>query len=700
MEYVPGMPITDYCDQRKLNIRQRLELFVQVCEGVQHAHQKSIMHRDLKPANVLVVEVDGKPMPRIIDFGLAKPAIPYGFGDTAITVAGTPIGTPAYMSPEQADPEVRDVDTRTDVYSLGVLLYELLTGTLPFDMDEWENKPLDFVLKQVREKATPRPSTHFKKKASAHQKAASTAADMRGSDSGQLGNLLSGDLDWITMKALEKDRVRRYGSPSDLSADITRYLNNEPVLAGPATAGYRLKKYVVRHRLALGFGAGILILLAGFVVAQTVALRRITQERDRATRERDRATRITDFMTGIFKVSKPSEARGNTVTDREILDEASTDIDTGLKKDLELQARMMSVMGDVYDNLGLASRAQLLQQHAIEIQQRVLGPESPETLRSMHALARSISQQSHYPEAEALQRQALDAQRHILGPEHPDTLMAVSNLANILRLEGRYPEAEKLTRETIDIRTRLLGPEKPETLRSIVALANILNSEGRFAEQEAILRQTLDAQTRVLGPEHPDTLISIRNLANVLYTEGHYDEAEKLHRETLDVDRRIFGPEHPETLRSANNLANVLSTEGHLAEAEQLYRSTLDVERRVLGPEDADTLLSINNLARVLGMEGHNAESEKLHQQTFDVERRVLGPENPVTLETMNDLADNLIDTHDYAGAEKLLKQALDIQRRTPAPTIRMRRFLPITLALLRSTKAAGTKHSRCYVRL
>ncbi len=661
MEYVPGLPITDYCDQKKLNIRKRLELFVQICEGVQHAHQKSIMHRDLKPANVLVIEVDGKAMPRIIDFGLAKPAVPYGLGDASVTLAGTPMGTPAYMSPEQADPGVRDVDTRTDVYSLGVLLYELLTGTLPFDIAEWENKPLDYVLKQVREQDTPRPSTQFRKKASTHQKEATAAADKRGSDSRQLGNLLSGDLDWITMKALEKDRARRYGSPSDLSADITRYLNNEPVLAGPATAGYRIKKYAVRHRLALGLGAGILLLLAGFVVAQAVALRRIT-------RERDRATRITDFMTGIFKVSNPSEARGNTITAREILDKASTDIDTGLKRDPELQAQMMSVMGDVYDNLGLATRAQSLQQQAIEIQRRVLGPESPETLRSAHALARSISQQSHYPEAEALQRQALDIQRRILGPEHPDTLMAVSNLANILRLEGRYTEAEKLTRETIDIRRRLLGPENQETLRSTVALANILNSEGRFSDQEAILRQTLDAQTRVLGPEHPDTLISERNLANVLYTEGHYDEAEKLHRETLDVDRRIFGPEHPETLRSANNLANVLSTEGHLAEAEQLYRSTLDVERRVLGPENADTLLSINNLARVLEMEGHNAESEKLHRETFDLERRVLGPENPVTLETMNDLADNLIHTHDYAGAEKLLKQALDIQRRTLGP--------------------------------
>jgi serine/threonine protein kinase len=333
MEYVPGLPITDYCDQKRLNIPERLELFTQVCEGVQHAHQKAIVHRDLKPANVLLVEVDGKPMPRIIDFGLAKALIPQGFGEATATLAGAPLGTPAYMSPEQADPETRDIDTRTDVYLLGVLLFELLTGTPPFDAEDWQNKPLDYVLRQVREKDTPRPSTQFKKKASTHREAATQAADVRGTDSKQLGKLLQGDLDWITLKALEKDRARRYVTPSELAADIARYLRDEPVLAGPATSGYRIRKYAVRHRIALSAAVALLFVLTAFVVTQAVVLRRITQERDRGTR-------IIDFMTGIFKVSNPSEARGNTITAREILDKASTDIDTGLTKDPELQAVM------------------------------------------------------------------------------------------------------------------------------------------------------------------------------------------------------------------------------------------------------------------------------------------------------------------------------------------------------------------------
>ncbi len=253
MEYVPGLSITRYCDQKKLKIRERLELFIRVCEGVQHAHQKAIIHRDLKPSNILVTEIDGKAEPRIIDFGIAKATAETGREQTLLTRGGAPMGTPGYMSPEQADPALGDVDTRTDVYSLGVVLYELLVGAHPFDSGRWHKQPFDEILRQLREQDPPNPST----KLSREKETSNATAEMRGTEPNQLMSILRGDLDWITMKALEKDRSRRYGMPSELSADIGRYLRNEPVVARPATVGYRLRKYVRRHRVGVCRGRRI-----------------------------------------------------------------------------------------------------------------------------------------------------------------------------------------------------------------------------------------------------------------------------------------------------------------------------------------------------------------------------------------------------------------------------------------------------------
>src|ERR1017187_2689622 len=277
MEYVPGFPITDYCDRKHLSVQERLALFIKVCEGVQHAHQKAIMHRDLKPSNILVVEVDGKPLPRIIDFGIAKAISQEGEDETLVTRAGGMVGTPGYMSPEQADPNVLDIDTRTDVYSLGVVLYELLTGMLPFDAKQWQTKPFHVMLRQLHEEDPPSPSMRI-----SGDSTSTTAAQHRNTDPRQLESLLRGDLDWIALKALEKDRARRYGTPSELAADINRYLRNEPVVARPASTAYRTKKYVQRHKVGVAAATAMVLLLIAFGVMQTMQLRRTTRERDRA----------------------------------------------------------------------------------------------------------------------------------------------------------------------------------------------------------------------------------------------------------------------------------------------------------------------------------------------------------------------------------------------------------------------------------
>jgi len=656
MEYVPGLPITEFCDQRKLKIRERLELFIQACEGVQHAHQKAIIHRDLKPANILVMEVDGRPVPRIIDFGDAKAAGPASAEDPMVTQEGTFVGTPGYMSPEQADPDVRDVDTRTDVYSLGVILYVLLTGSPPFDT---KKQPIHEVLRRLREEDPPGPSARFG--SAVMKESSAAAAAQRGSEPAQLVTALRGDLDSIAMKALEKDPARRYGTPFELAADIGRYLKNEPVVARPAGAGYRLRKYARRHRIGVSVAVGFVFLLAGFAVTQAIQVRRITRERDRA----DSAMR---FMTGMFRVSNPGESRGNTITAREILDKASDDIESGTIDDPELRAETMDVMGQVYGNLGLYGRAETLLKNAVDLRTRVLGNRHPKTLTSMDQLGWVLNREGHYKEAERLQRKTIDLRRRALGPQHPDTLISMTNLASTLVQEGHYPEAEQLQRQALDLQRRSPGSEHPDTLRSMTNLGNTLYRAGRYKEAEKLQRETLEIQRRVLGREHPDTLRSASNLANTLVRLGRYADAESLQRETLDQRRRVLGTEHPDTLVTTTDLAVSLKRQGHYPEAEKLERDTLEIQRRVLGPEHPSTLMSMNNLSNTLNMQNRYAEAEQLLREALDIQRRTLGAEHPETVRSMVNLTSSLRKQGRYAEAEKLGRQALDIRLRVLGP--------------------------------
>jgi eukaryotic-like serine/threonine-protein kinase len=622
MEYVPGLAITEYCDQKKLSIPDRLRLFIQVCEGVQHAHQKAIIHRDLKPANILVVEVDGKPVPRIIDFGLAKAITPQTDAQNSFTHLGHLVGTPGYMSPEQADPDGSHVDTRTDVYSLGVVLYMLLTGSRPLDTKAGEKVPLDELLRRLRQDDPPSPSTRI----SSDGERAMRMADTRGTNARQLVSLLRGDLDWITLKALEKDRDRRYATPLELSADLERYLDHRPVRARAASAGYRLRKYVRRHRIGLAVAAAITLVL---LVAVIVSLR----EGIRANREAAVAEAVNDFLQNdvLAQASSSAQSNPNTKPDpdlkvRTALDRAAERIEGKFVHQPEVEAAIRDTIGWTYLDLGLYTEARKQLERALELRRRALGPKDPNTLRTMSRLGMVAYSEGKYAEAEALESQAIEAQRRILGPEHPDTLTSMMNLADIYDLEGfhneaKFAQAEALYARDSEIRKRVLGPEHPDTLSSVSNLARVYTDDHKYALAEALLTQTLEIQRRVLGPEHPDTLTCMNNLGYVYRDEGKYAQAEALLTLTWEARKRVLGAEHPDTAITLYNLGATAAQSGDKNRAMALLSQSVDhglYSADDLNIEKDDDLASLRGDPRFAGLIAHAKQVAEAKQRASD----------------------------------------------------------------------------------
>ena len=349
MEYVAGVPITDYCDRHNLRTRERLALFLQVCSAVQHAHQKGVIHRDLKPSNVLVTVVEGNPIPKVIDFGVAKATSRRLTEKTLFTELGLLVGTPEYMSPEQAEMTGLDVDTRTDIYALGVLLYELIVGALPFDSVRLRRAGYAEIQRIIREEEPARPSTRL----SSLGATASEVARRRHTDLPSLMRELRGDLDWITLKSMEKDRTRRYASASELAADLSRHLADEPVSARPANFAYRSRKFVRRHRAGVAIGAAAIAVLVAFGATMAVQSSRIAAQRDLATRERDRAERVSGFLVSLFEASDPDRSKGEKVTARQILDLGRQRLDSELKDQPQTRAALLHTIGSVYAALDL-----------------------------------------------------------------------------------------------------------------------------------------------------------------------------------------------------------------------------------------------------------------------------------------------------------------------------------------------------------
>jgi len=670
MEFIRGLPLKQYAEVHRLDTRHKLALMVKVCEAVHHAHQRGLIHRDLKPGNILVDETG---QPKILDFGVARVTesdASEGDLQQTMTGIGQLVGTLAYMSPEQVLGDPLEVDTRSDVYALGVILYELLSGRLPYQVNQ---RQLSEAVHTIRE-----------------EEPASLSS---------IGRDYRGDVETLVSKALEKDKARRYTSAADLGADIQRYLNDEPITARPPSASYQLQKFARRHRgLMAATAAVFVVLLAGVAVSTWQAIRanragqaalrerdravaaeaNAVQERNRALTEKLRADgesasakAVSDFLQNglLAQASASAQARPDTKPDpdlkvRTALDRAAASIAGKFDKQPLVEASIRQTIGNTYLDLGIYPEAQKQIERAIELRRRLQGEYHPDTLAALRILAVLYRNHGKAAEAEALLIKVLDVQRRVLGEDNPGTLETTYALALLYDDQEKFARAESLLTKALDGQRRTLGEKHPSTALTMNKLAEVYKEEGKFAPAESLHTKALEIQRGVLGQEHPNTLYTTNSLATLYEDEGKYVQAEHLYTSTLEVQRRLLGEEHIETLETMTNLGNLYRNEGKYAQSESLLTRTLEIQRRVLGEEHVDTLSALGDLAALYQGEGKYAQAEPINTKILEIQRRVLGEENPVTARSMNNLAVLYGKEGRWAQAEPLLASAAAIRRR------------------------------------
>lgn len=704
MDYVAGASLDTFIDESpdrlasSADIRGTLRLFHAICEAVNAAHLRGVIHRDIKPSNI---RVDRSGSPRVLDFGLAKLDAPAA-DQNPVSIAGQFIGSLPWCSPEQAEGRPDKIDIRSDVYSLGVVLYRILTGQLPHEATGTSREILDRILRQ------PPRSPHL------------------------VNNTLDEEISTIVLKCLDKDPQRRYQTAGQLADDVKRYLNGEAIEAKRDSGWYVLRKTLQRYRVQTAVAAGFVLLVTGSAISLGVLYGRqnaqraraeqaeqlaetrladVTQALDKAGIETRKAEITTDFLRDMLAAADPNTAQGKEVTVREILDAASGRVASELGSEPLVAASIHSTIGQTYVSLGRAEEAECSYRAALDLASPQLPPDHPDVLAATNGLATALEDQSRYDEAEALYRKTLDLARGSQSIESPFAIDVMHNLANLLRKRGKYPEAKVLLEEALERSRRVMGDEDSATLttrkilagtrqdmgdldtaeaeyRDILAiqrrtlgerapltigtmnyLAMLLKARGKLQEAEPLYEELLRLTREVLGPDHPDTLRNLNSYGRLLHDQGKLTEAETVFRKALDGLTRKLGDNHFDTLVTTNNLSLLLSEQGRLAEAEPLAQSVLQRGRVLLGDEHPSTLVWANNLANLLSRRGDAAEAEELYRKVLEARRRVLGEEHPQTLTTISSLANQLVERGAVDEAEPMLRGVLEIRLRTIGPT-------------------------------
>ncbi len=720
MEYVKGIPITEYCDACQLSVPERLQLFAQVCQAVQHAHQKGIIHRDLKPSNILVAPYDDKPVPKVIDFGLAKAMYQSLTENTLHTAHDMVLGTPLYMSPEQAQLNNIDIDTRSDVYSLGVLLYELLTGSTPLEKQRFKQAAWDEMRRMIREEDPPVPSQRL----SSAETLPSVAAG-RHTEPARLTRLVRGELDWIVMKALEKDRTRRYETANGFAADVLRYLAGEPVTAAPPSASYRFQKFVRRNKgKVISASLVLLALLAGMsgtswqwyraehslaeeaiqrkkaednereaevaraeaVAQQTRAQQQeaeaITQaaaakaQEAEAKKQAEIAEAVAKFQTDMLAAVDPYQLPRDPVTKVPLKDAVTVlqammaavkALDEGSLKDQPLvEARVRNTIGSTLQALGRFDEAEPNLRKSLEIRRAVLPAGHRDIATSLNNLALLLYDQNNLVEAEPLFRQSLEIVRAAPPPEKSFIGSPLCNLALLLQDQNRLDEAEVLYREALEISVEKLPEERQLHFTASVLnnFALLLQQQNKLAEAESRFREALEIQRKAHPVGHPEIAVALHNLATLLQDQNKLAEAEAVVREALEIQRAALSAGHPNIAVALNNLATILQAQNKLADAEQYYREALKVSRNTFAPDHPQIALVLNNLAKALEKQNKLAEAEPLFREALEIRRAAHPVGHPEIALGLNSLAQLLRIQNRFTEAEPLLREALEIQRR------------------------------------